>query len=414
MNTKILICVFFVALSLELTAQTFNGTTDTNWNTGTNWSAGSVPSGTGTDVTIGADVNVSGGSFVIGNITQINNNTDVSVSATGTLTVGSSTLYNPPGATTKKSITFQNAGNLTIAGNLYIYGDLIVNNILNLTVTGTMIVYGSIVMANGGDINLTGSGTLEVKGDIVGGNNSHLNTTGTTAVPAMIVGGAINLGGGNSSIQGPPGSISAGSCSCTGNGAGCTAGSGACGNTVLPVTLQYFELLVKETTIELTWATTMEEDFSTFVVQRSDAGLEFDDIGEVPGQGRNIYDVLSKYSYEDKNPLIGYNYYRLKALDIDNSFEYFGIKSARLEGSKGLVVYPNPGAGDVISFSMNFNPSEGDKIRLSNTLGRQLVIMPVTANNQLIRPSEALSPGVYFLQYIGSEYKQTVRVVIKK
>jgi hypothetical protein len=385
-------------------AQTFQ--TAGSWGTASNWSTGSVPSGTGTDATVSANATVSGGSFTIGNV-SVDNNTTLTVSSGATLTLGSAVLYDPPTSTTKKSLTFSNSGTLTVSGTLVIYGDLVVNNSLTLNITGSMTVYGDIIMTNGGSLAVTGSGQLVVEGDLVGGNNTTIDTTGSTSSPAIGIGGVINIGGGNSSISGPAGSINAGGCTCS----GCASG---CPSTVLPIELLYFRVNLDGASVKLNWATTMEENFSKFIIQRSEEGLHFVDIGEVAGQERNIYDIVSKYSFEDINPVLGYNYYRLKALDLDESFEYFGVKSVRVQGVKAISAYPNPVAGNAISFSTNFNPSEGDRVKVLNTFGKELYNLEVSGNVTTFTPAEDLSPGVYFIQYVGSDYKETVRVIIQK
>jgi hypothetical protein len=91
-------------------------------------------------------------------------------------------------------------------------------------------------------------------------------------------------------------------------------------------------------------------------------------MGEVVGVGRNIYDTETNYSFDDKAPVLGANYYRLKALDLDGAAEYFGVIVIKSTGTKQLAVYPNPSSGESISFQVNFNPSESDQILLINSL----------------------------------------------
>jgi hypothetical protein len=405
-KSLIFVGIILLAASFNAASQTFQGNTNSNWNTGSNWSTGTVPSGVATDVTISSNVNVAGGSFTIGDV-SVDNNTSVTIASGGTLTLGSSTLYNPPSSTTKTNLSFSNSGTLTVTGTLVIYGDLVVTNTLTLNITGSMTVYGDIVMANGGSLAVSGSGQLNVAGSILGGNNTTIDTTGATSSPAIAVSGSIDIGGGNSSISGSAGSISAGGCSCS----GCSSG---CPNTVLPVKILYFTAKALGNTVNLAWATTTEENFSRFVIQRSEEGLHFNDIAELPGQERNIYNLVSKYSFEDLTPVLGYNFYRLKAIDLDNSFEYFGIKSVRVQGNKSISVYPNPGPGNSISFSTNFSPGEGDRIRVLNTFGKELFQLEISGNVNTMTPLEDLTPGVYFVQYEGAEYKQIVRLLIQK
>lgn len=376
-----------------------NFATNGNWNVASNWDASNIGDGA-EDVTTNnnrSPIIVSGDNYAIGNMSAGGN---LTINSGGTLTLGTSVLFD---GGTDKSLTFLNNSTLTVAGNLEIWGDLIVSNSLTLNLTGSMIVHGDISMANGGSLTVSGSGTLTVGGNLTGGNNTQITTSGDGTIAVT---GAIAIGGGTSSITGPVGSITAGSCTCGACG-------GSCPNTVLPVKLYYFDVLVKDTAIELKWATSMEVDFSKFIIQRASDPLKFEDIGEVPGQGRDIYNVITRYSFEDRAPLLGYNYYRLKALDIDNSYEYFNVKAAKLSGKKALTVFPNPSNGEVITFATNFNPSEGDRIMIVTAFGKELHNIPASGGYTTYKPSQQLAPGIYFIRYSGLEFQESVRLVIK-
>ncbi|HYG03635.1 MAG TPA: T9SS type A sorting domain-containing protein [Chryseosolibacter sp.] len=183
---------------------------------------------------------------------------------------------------------------------------------------------------------------------------------------------------------------------------------------VMPVVLKEFFTILRESSVELSWTTIMEETFDRFIVERSGNGEHFESISEINGQGQNIYDQESNYSYIDPAPLIGFNYYRLKAVDIDNSFEYFGPVVARIKADKAMTIFPNPGEGNEITYYTNFSPEEGDRIVLRNNVGKVLYsdVSPKSFST-INLSSTRLSPGLYFLEYVGSEHKQVVRVFIK-
>jgi hypothetical protein len=400
------ILLFAVLSTIGAFAQTFNQNNG-EWNVGANWSTSSVPTGTGTDVTIAANVNVSGGSYTIGNIT-VNNNTSITVASGATLTTGSSTLYNPPSATTKKSITFSNTGTLTVAGTLYIYGDLIVNNSLTFNVTGSVVVYGNIVMNNGGDLAVSGTGTLQVNGSLQGGNGTHVSTAGGATIN---VGGGINLGGGNSSISGPAGSItSPGGCTCTGSGSGCnTNGSGACGTTVLPIELLYFVAENQPGQVQLKWATASELNFDYFSIERSAQGTSFSEIGTVKGQGTT--NELHRYSFTDTNPLIGRSYYRLTSVDFDGYTETFKIISVNTKGGKQASVYPNPVVDGQLFVDFNFTSESAMTAIITDLAGNQLARYKVSATNNTLFLD--LKPGTYLVQIRSDNFSSVARFFVK-
>jgi len=135
-------------------------------------------------------------------------------------------------------------------------------------------------------------------------------------------------------------------------------------------------------------------------------------IGQVKGSGRNIYEIETNYQFEDKSPTLGFNYYRLKAVDLDGQFEYFGVRVVRLDGMKQLSVFPNPSSGKSISFSLNFNPSEGDQAVLINSLGIEILRVPVATIHNEFNFDQELSPGVYLLKYLSHDFESAARVLV--
>ena len=91
-------------------------------------------------------------------------------------------------------------------------------------------------------------------------------------------------------------------------------------------------------TVDLKWSTASEENFDKFIVEHSTDGQNFDSLGAITGAGNSK--VVLKYSFRDSNPVIGKNYYRLKAVDFDLSFEYSHVWLAEFEGKKNVSVYP--------------------------------------------------------------------------
>lgn len=189
-----------------------------------------------------------------------------------------------------------------------------------------------------------------------------------------------------------------------------------CGGTspcALPVKLSYFNATVKKQLVILKWATVMEEDFRNFVIQRSSSGTFFEDIAELPGKGFNIYDIETRYEFVDEMPLVGLNYYRLKAVDLDDSYEYFQVKTARVEGVKTLAVYPNPSSGESISFNFNFDPQENDRVVLVDHVGYEVFSASATSAYNKVVFDSRLRPGIYILRFVSKEFEQTSKVIIR-
>ena len=122
---------------------------------------------------------------------------------------------------------------------------------------------------------------------------------------------------------------------------GCTFTAG-----IVPVKLTYFKSQLSNDGILLVWETASEEQNEGFEIQRSNDGKNWEKIDFVIGSGTTI--EINQYSYIDKQPLQGENYYRLKQIDWDGDFEYSNINSIRyLEASSysDVTVFPNPSKG---------------------------------------------------------------------
>lgn len=328
-------------------------------------------------------------------------NTSMNFSAINWTSSGGASCPPGPNFTGNIVMNLANGVNITMNTSITINGNWTLTNSGNSTVTVpagvTVHVTGNMGDPNNNQVSYAVNGLLIVDGTLSGKNFNGFTGTGT------IAGGTLDVR--NQATCGSP-------CPVTGNFDVCISGQSFC-NDVLPVKLLYFNASEKEEKVILNWATTMEENFLKFVVQRSANGLNFEDIGEVAGKGFDIYDIESKYSFSDDAPLLGKNYYRLKAVDIDDSFEHFAVKLVELKGSKKLAVYPNPSRGDQISFRTNFNPSESDRIVLTNQLGVEIFSVRASVAQNSISFSDNLRPGIYVLRYVANDYEQTTRIVIK-
>ncbi len=100
------------------------------------------------------------------------------------------------------------------------------------------------------------------------------------------------------------------------------------GNTieVLPVELVSFTAQKNNDNQSLLqWETASETNNDKFIVERSADLISFTEIGEQAGAGNSH--VTHDYSLIDAQPLNGINYYRLKQMNFDGTYEYSKIVS---------------------------------------------------------------------------------------
>jgi hypothetical protein len=332
------------------------------------------------------------------------------VCSTGGNAVGKSIVIIPAGFT----VVFNDNGDTWTGTRIEVFG--------TLTVTANVTINSSIVVKNGGRLNITGKldlGSGAGCGFSLAVGPGGLADIGATGADRLTIcgkeimngtGPCNNCGGTNSAqcpYNGNP------YCEPSGGYSGPTGFGEGGYDATLPVKLLGFQAEYVSPNVRLQWATSMEEKFQKFVIQRSADGMIFEDIGEIPGKGFDSYEIETDYSFEDRDPILGFNYYRLKAIDLDDAYEYFGVKVVKITGSKKLLVYPNPTTGDVISFRLNFTPAESDRIVLLNQLGMEVFNSRVTGLQNNMSFSNPLRTGVYVLRYISKDFEEATRIVIR-
>ncbi|MEM0993708.1 MAG: IPT/TIG domain-containing protein [Bacteroidota bacterium] len=118
---------------------------------------------------------------------------------------------------------------------------------------------------------------------------------------------------------------------------------------ILPVELITFDGTAMQDYNVLTWQTATEINNVGFEIQRSSDTKTWKTLGFVKGAGTSI--EQQTYAYHDHAPQIGLNYYRLKQMDSDDTYEYsevIAITNDKISATKALMVYPNPATTELI------------------------------------------------------------------
>jgi cellobiose-specific phosphotransferase system component IIB len=75
--------------------------------------------------------------------------------------------------------------------------------------------------------------------------------------------------------------------------------------------------------VMLTWVTQIEENTSTFIVERSENGIDYTNVGTVAAAGTSKKN--KDYNFLDVLATTPYVYYRLKQVDLDGSFSFTDV-----------------------------------------------------------------------------------------
>jgi hypothetical protein len=109
--------------------------------------------------------------------------------------------------------------------------------------------------------------------------------------------------------------------------------------------LQILKFLNSSQTSLLEWETSSEINSSHYEIEKSDNAIDFSFLQSVKSEN-NINGAT--YKLVDAHPLLGYNYYRIKMVDIDGKFKYTPTRHVIFDGFNSdefIKVYPNPSEG---------------------------------------------------------------------
>ncbi len=125
--------------------------------------------------------------------------------------------------------------------------------------------------------------------------------------------------------------------------------------------------------IKLKWTLQNDVDIIKYEVQKSDNGLSFYPSGLIPS---NQLATASSYSFSDKSPIAGTNYYRIKLYNSNGTVSLSNALRIYF-GSVGntLYIYPNPSGSEL---TVRFAAVNKGKYRLSvySNDGSRILTMP--------------------------------------
>lgn len=158
---------------------------------------------------------------------------------------------------------------------------------------------------------------------------------------------------------------------------------------------------------QLNWVAASELDFSHYELQRSSTGSDFIPITQITGKGNTA--EISQYEYIDNDFKTAKNYYRLKMIDLDGSFEYSNTIVLEAERNKKIDVYPNP-VNDVIQIQLDFE-IEGDIDYTLVTIDGQKLKTGIINNRNYEVDINHLENGVYILYLDGKGISETIKII---
>jgi hypothetical protein len=157
----------------------------------------------------------------------------------------------------------------------------------------------------------------------------------------------------------------------------------------LPVTLTRFTAARSGNEAVLQWETATEEHTRDFIIERSDDGKNYTEIGSVSAAGNS--QTTLDYSYTDPQPLQNSNFYRLKQVDLDGNFVYSTVRVLSFPTTSRLIWYTTGKATAEIWLQQGNN----EPFSVFDASGHLLRTGYLSNGRTTI---SRLPPGIYFLR----------------
>ena len=184
--------------------------------------------------------------------------------------------------------------------------------------------------------------------------------------------------------------------------------------SVLPVTLISFTIKSEgESSALLQWSTASEVNNKGFEIEILRQGNTYQKVAFIKGNGT----TSTNHNYQTivSDLATGMYYFRLKIIDIDQSFTYSRLRSVKITNGAELTakMYPNPLTGRHIYLEMVSQPVNRASVKITNSLG-QIVkssdYKNVTGAIEIEIPGAA---GTYYIEVSQENAETFVRKIVK-
>ncbi|MBO9203686.1 MULTISPECIES: T9SS type A sorting domain-containing protein [Niastella] len=185
-------------------------------------------------------------------------------------------------------------------------------------------------------------------------------------------------------------------------------------NSTLPMILTQFYGQKQTSSVVLQWTTSMEENVSQFVVERSNDGKTFKAIGTVAATGNSF--TARNYSFADQSPFTtADNYYRLRVQDLDGSVTFSKILIIKYAAgsTSNLQIFPNP-VKNVLQVQIPGGFNGNTSLQVFDLNGQLVKRSILTSNGNALNTTldiSTLPVGVYTLKATDGHISINTRFV---
>ncbi|KAA5533682.1 T9SS type A sorting domain-containing protein [Taibaiella lutea] len=146
----------------------------------------------------------------------------------------------------------------------------------------------------------------------------------------------------------------------------------------------------------LQWSADSDKEHMDFIIERSMDAKKFNTTGVVKSN-YGFGTVRTEYSFTDKQPDNGINYYRLKQTEKNGKVHYSNLVSAFINTKQSVSIYPNP-----VNTILNIRTENTSAVYIYNAAGQLVLTKTIDGQNNTGIDVSHLANGIYSLR-IGDE-----------
>jgi len=182
-------------------------------------------------------------------------------------------------------------------------------------------------------------------------------------------------------------------------------------NGALPVSITGLKAFQQNAGVQVEWKTVNETNMAAYEVEKSVDGAVFSKAGKVAATGS------STYNWYDASPVNGSNYYRIKLLDKNGTFNYTQVVNVKIGGIKNtFTIVGNPVKNRVVALQMENVEKGSYTVQVFNNLGQTIASKTINHAGGSATETIALgnaAAGTYQLSIVGSNVKETKTIVVE-
>lgn len=183
---------------------------------------------------------------------------------------------------------------------------------------------------------------------------------------------------------------------------------------IVPLTLTALTATYNNGVTNLSWGTEQESNTGYFVVEHSTDGVHFSPLANIMAAGYSNHTLA--YKFVDNKTKAGQNFYRIKAMDKDGSYQYSNIASVNVK-LKGLFVtgvYPSP-FSDKVNISVSSENNSNATVTLLDYTGKKIASKNAVISKGVTVISldnlGSLSGGIYMVRVQAGDVTLVQKVV---